>query len=52
MITLVNDYLSPGQYSYSWDGHTELGEEAASGVYLYRIESGSLIQTKKMTLIR
>lgn len=50
--TLVNEYLSPGQYSYIWDGRTDIGGEAASGVYLYRIESGSFIQTKKMTLIR
>jgi hypothetical protein len=50
--TLVNEYLSPGQYSYIWDGRNELGIDAASGVYLYRIESGSFIQTKKMTLIR
>jgi parallel beta-helix repeat protein len=50
--TLVNEYLSPGQYSYVWDGRNELGEEAASGVYLYRIESGTFAQTKKMTLMR
>jgi hypothetical protein len=50
--TLVNEYLSSGQYSYIWDGRTDLGIEAASGVYLYRIESGSFAQTKKMTLMR
>ena len=35
-----------------WDGRTQSGEEAASGVYLYQLEAGNLRMTRKMMLLR
>jgi hypothetical protein len=51
--TLVRDEpLSAGAHRFVWDGRDDRGAEAASGIYLYRLESGSRIETRKMILIR
>jgi len=35
-----------------WDGRNDRGEVAASGVYLYKIVSGSFSKFEKMMLIK
>lgn len=45
--TLMNQVQSPGQYEISFDG-----ENLSSGVYYYRIITGSYQETKKMILLR
>jgi hypothetical protein len=45
--TLVNQQLPPGEYSVDFNG-----SNLPSGVYYYRIESGSFSETKKMVLIK
>lgn len=52
VITLVDERFAPGTYEVSWDGRTALGKAASSGVYLYRIEAGSFVGGKQMTLLR
>jgi flagellar hook assembly protein FlgD len=49
---LVDGYVEPGSHSASWDGRDNLGNEVASGVYYYRLESESGFQVGKMTLLR
>lgn len=44
---LVNEVQSSGSYSVSFNG-----SNLSSGVYLYRIESGSFTETKKMILVK
>lgn len=52
VATLVNQEQGAGRYSAVWDGRTAFGAEAASGVYLFRIEAGDFRSVKKMTLLR
>ncbi len=45
--TLVNEHLKPGVYEADWNA-----ENFPSGVYFYKLESGSFTETKKMLLIK
>ena len=47
IVSLVDDYLEAGAYSIPWDG-----SGYASGVYLYRMETGSYTKTMKMILLK
>ncbi len=44
---LVNGQLSAGEHTVRWDG-----SNVASGVYFYRLQSGSFVQTRKMILLK
>ncbi|MBN1352519.1 T9SS type A sorting domain-containing protein [candidate division KSB1 bacterium] len=51
--TLISDETCvPGDYQISWNGKDELGNQVSTGVYLYRIQAGNFISTKKMILLR
>ena len=50
--TLVSEQQPAGVYEVQWDGNNNQGKRAASGVYLYTIQAGDLIQSKKMTLMK
>jgi Cohesin domain/FlgD Ig-like domain len=52
MRTLVNDIQSSGTYQINWDGRDEQGQIAPSGIYFYRFQAGSFIETRKMILLR
>ena len=45
--TLVNEKQSPGNYQVTFSG-----DNLPSGVYIYRIEAGTFVQSKKMILLR
>ena len=47
IITLVNSNLAKGEYETDWDASSY-----ASGMYFYKIVSGSFSETKKMMLIK
>jgi hypothetical protein len=47
VTTLVNQHQNPGKYGVRFDA-----SRLASGVYLYRLEAGNFVQTKKLELIK
>jgi hypothetical protein len=47
VATLVNEQVKPGRYSATFDA-----TRFASGVYLYRIDAGQFVTTKKMLLVK
>ncbi len=42
----------PGSHSVVWDGRTDSGEIASSGIYFYKMESGDFRATRKMLLLK
>ncbi len=50
--TLVNEEQSVGAHQIEWDGRDNTGHDAATGVYLYRIEVGDEVTSRKMLLLR
>jgi hypothetical protein len=51
--TLVDDELRPaGPQAVRWEGLTEAGEPAASGVYFYRIEVAGSTLSQQMVLLK
>ncbi|MHB1050902.1 MAG: FlgD immunoglobulin-like domain containing protein [Bacteroidota bacterium] len=50
--TLLNGDLNAGFHQVVWDGKNNAGTSVSSGVYIYRIEAGSFISTKKMMLMK
>jgi hypothetical protein len=53
VVTLVNEVKAPGRYTVTWTGRNTGGLAVASGVYLYRLTSGSgYTETRRMTLLK
>ena len=50
--TLVSESRSVGAYTQNWDGTSNNGINVSAGIYLYKIEAGSFIETKKMLLVK
>jgi len=53
VVTLVNDEpKAAGYHTAIWNGRNKEGGVVASAVYIYRIQAGSFIMTKKMALVK
>jgi hypothetical protein len=50
--TLVDESQDAGHHTTKWDGRDDQGKQAASGSYFYQLESGGVIQTQKIFLLR
>jgi hypothetical protein len=50
--TLVNGLQQAGYYNIVWDGIKDAGGKAASGIYVYKLQSGNFIKTLKMNLLK
>ena len=50
--TVVNDFREAGYHQVTWDGNNDVGQQVASGFYLYRISTPQFHQTRKMLLMK
>ncbi len=50
--TLLREVKEPGHYGIEWDGNTESGAEAPSGMYFCRLSAPGCTSTKKIVLLR
>jgi hypothetical protein len=49
---LVDENQNLGMKQISWDGKDRNGNTAASGIYIYRLEAGDFVQSRKMILLK
>jgi hypothetical protein len=49
---LLDTKMRSGRHELSWNGLDTAGNPVSSGIYIYRLRSGKMIRTKKMTLLR
>jgi hypothetical protein len=49
---LVDEFQDAGRKSVTWDGRDDRGEEAASGIYFYKIKAEDFQMTMKMVLLK
>ncbi|MEJ2721745.1 MAG: right-handed parallel beta-helix repeat-containing protein, partial [bacterium] len=49
---LVAEEQGPGRFAVEWDGTTQRGGPAATGVYFYRLQAGERTMTRKMLLLK
>ena len=50
--TLVSGPQASGEHQIQWDATNDYGQSVAGGVYLYRLNAGDRIETRKMMLLR
>ena len=49
---LISEQQSAGHRTIKWDATNNSGQPVSAGVYLYKIQIGDLMQTKKMVLLK
>lgn len=50
--TLVNRQQPAGNHQVQWDGRDNSGRRLASGIYLYRLQAGGFVTTKKLIVLK
>jgi hypothetical protein len=50
--TLIDKEEAPGFYSTTWDGKDKSGRTAPSGIYIYRLQFGPFVETRKMAFVQ
>jgi len=49
---LLNNHQTSGYKTIQWDATNNYGKPVSAGIYLYQIQAGEYISTKKMVLLK
>ena len=49
---LINQTQDAGYRSVRWNATDDYGKPVSAGIYLYQIQAGEFVQTKKMMLLK
>ena len=49
---LVHENQNQGMKQIAWDGKDLRGNAVASGIYIYQLEAGHFVQSRKMILLK
>ena len=52
VVTLVNSNQQAGHKNVTWDATDSMGRPLSAGVYLYQIQAGEFLKTRKMVLLK
>jgi Ca-activated chloride channel homolog len=52
VATLATGVHAAGSYTVHWDGRDDAGRQLASGTYLYRLHGKTLVQVRKLVMLR
>ena len=52
VYTIVEEQQSPGYKSILWNAKDNNGRSVGAGLYIYQVQTGNFIQTKKMILLK
>ena len=52
IATLVNGQYAAGRYEARWDARTDAGNTVASGIYIYRLQTGLFEASGRMVLAK
>lgn len=50
--TLIQSSLQAGSYSVNWDGTNDAHQSVTTGLYIYRMQAGDFVATKKAVFIK
>lgn len=49
---LLDAEKEPGVYTVRWNGCNQIGQPLPSGIYIYRLQAGSFVASRKLVLVR
>jgi hypothetical protein len=52
LLTLVDRVQDAGTHDVRWNGRDRAGRQVVSGVYFYQLRAGSLVERKRMVLLK
>jgi hypothetical protein len=52
VTTLVNENLNIGHHTVTWDATDQSGRSISSGLYIYRLQAGTKVETKRMMFLK
>ena len=52
VVTLINHEMTAGFHTVSWNGRDNSNSQVSSGLYIYRLQAGNAVFSKKMTFVK